>query len=260
MLTNPTILILALGLFGCLPPPHAWPEADEATGGGDVDTASDSGDDTATPTLACSSIEFGPSGHLSIESGDLGESRSFYTNEDFTIEFYAWFPDIDLSVDRALVSYGNQPSWSVEINDGDLIFRANALEIRGPAPQPQQDWTHVAVVKDDDPGEIRMYVNGSLFSEVLPFGGSFSVPEAGGDVLHVGRAQGFEKSWESGMDEVRFADQALYFGAAIEPKDPLDRFPWLGVWHFSEDVSNALSDNSEAAGSGYTFNPTCPFR
>jgi len=256
MLKNPTILIPLLVLFGCLPPPHAWPEYRVDSGDAGIDTSGGPGDDTAIPILERFSIEFDANGHLSIPSSDLVSGGSFYTNEDFTIEFWAWFADVDLSIARTLVSFGNDSAWRVGTDAGDLVFQAKGLEIRGSAPQA--GWHHVAVVKEiGPPGEIRMYVDGSLFSEVLPFSESFSVPED--DVLHVARAHGFGSSWESAMDELRFSNQALYAGATINSLDALDLSPWLGVWHFSQDLANALNPDREAAGSGYTFNPSDPF-
>jgi len=202
--------------------------------------------------LACSSIVFQADGHVSIQASDL-TSESFYTNGDFTVEFWAWFSDVDLTLSRTLLSLGPNAAWWIGVDAGDLVFRVEATQIRGEAPS--SGWHHVALVKDDSLEEIRMYLDEGLFVEVLPFDKPFPAPEI--DELHMARSQGFPHSWESAMDQLRFSETAHYDGASMSILDPMDTAMWSGVWHFDGNLANALN-GQEGAGSNYEIVDSCP--
>lgn len=217
-----------------------------------ADDSGNSPDDSAAPTFECSSIVFDTDGHVSFQASDL-TSGSFYTNGNFTVEFWAWFSDVDLSVSRTLLSLGSNSAWWIGVEEGDLVFRVEETEIRGDAPT--SDWHHVALVKDESLDEIRMYVDEKLFSEVLPFDQTFPPPDD--DELHLARSHGFSQSWESAMDQIRFAEAVNYSGASMSILDPMDTSDWQGVWHFDESLANALN-GQEGAGSNYEFVDSCP--
>ncbi len=246
-----TIAIVPLLLCACLPPPQAWPVAEGEEGAVGQDTGPAVVDDTANPSLACSSIVFGETGHLVMQASDL-DSGYFFTNGDFTVEFWAWFSDVDLEASRTLVSMGTNSSWWIGVENHELVFRTEDSDIRHSAPT--EGWHHVAVVNDEAIDEIRMYMDESL-AGVLPFNGIF--PNSENDELHVARSGGASLAWQSAMDEVRFANQVHYAGASVSILDPLDTEPWAGVWHFNDGLSNAIT-GFKASGSDYEIRGSCP--
>jgi hypothetical protein len=252
MLQIRTKAILPLLISGCLPPPADWPVSDSGDATHGVTDSGAIGVDSGDPVLACSSIIFDETGQVLIQGSDI-ESDGFYDNDKFTLDFWAWFLDSEQGVSRTLVSMGSLSSWWLGMDNTDLVFRTRDMEIRGAGPG--SGWHHVALVKDDSPSEVRLYVDGTLFADALPFVDGFPMP--GDDELRLGRSPDVETGWASSMDELRFANQVHYGGATMTVKDALDLDPWAGVWHFDGDLSNALNGR-QAAGSGYEIVDSCP--
>ena len=240
---------LILGVTqGCLPPPRPWGGAP----GGDDTGSTPQQDDTAAPVEPCRAVSFEDDGYLNIGSEALTEG-GFYTTQDFTLEFWTWFQAVDLGETRTLVSLGPDKAWWLGIEGGDLVFSAQEGEVRDEVPDA--DWHHVAVVKDSDPTQFRVYVDGRLMGSALSYSGAIPTPED--DALYIARAFGDSVSWDSLMDRLRFSRTVRYENMTAPVRPAGETEGWLGVWTFSGDTKNSLT-GVPASGNGYSFTDQCP--
>ena len=259
--------LVALSLFGCLPPPRPWlenaPSGPPSPSGDDSAASVDADDPQPTDTgvedtgatsvpLQCHSLAFDDSGHVLVTAQDLGVD-SLFEEQSVTIELWAWFSDETRSGSWLLAGLDGNQAWRLAIEVGELVLRAGIYTLS--IPLPDDGWNHIAGVIDGENGEMSFFVNG-VFSGRK----SWSAPmvnEASDPAIHFGAWHVEGGSWPGGLDEVRFANSVLHDGGDFDPTAdrPLDG--WMGVWRFNENLENEVTGVA-SMGDNVRFNDSCP--
>jgi hypothetical protein len=181
------------------------------------------------------------------------EGGALYTDDQFTIELWAYLIEPETAGELTLVSLGDPEAWWLGVNGEYLEFRSGSDMLQ--SALPAVGWHHVGVVADRPGDQLRMYVDGTRVA-VLDEPGAMVVPsEAQG--LRFGRTVGSLKSWPSSIDEVRFAHEVKLAG--VSPDISADRTinGWNAVFRFDNDLVNEVTGSS-AAGGSVTYSDSCP--
>jgi hypothetical protein len=220
----------------------------------DADTDSDSDADTddtgAIPE--CNSLIFEEDGFVSV-SPDTVEGGALYTDDQFTIDLWAYFTGSGTAVELTLVSLGDPEAWWLGVNGEYLEFRSGSDMLQ--AALPEDGWHHVGVVADRPGDQLRMYVDGSRVAVVDEPSAMVLPTEA--QSLRFGRTVGSSESWPASIDDVRFAHEVKLSGVSpdISPERPIDG--WIAVFRFDNDLVNEVTGSS-AAGGSVTYSDSCP--
>jgi hypothetical protein len=260
------ISIVAFLSTGCLPPPAPWPP-DGAVGlvsdlDGDADTDADTDSDSVADTDAdlddtgappeCNSLIFEEDGFVSV-SPDTVEGGALYTDDQFTIELWAWFSGPGAAGELTLVSLGDPEAWWLGVDGGFLEFRSGSDMLQ--AALPEDGWHHVGVVADRPGDQLRMYVDGSRVAVVDEPSAMVLPTEA--QSLRFGRTVGSSESWPASIDEVRFAHEVKLSGVSPDISRERTISGWNAVFRFDNDLVNEVTGSS-AAGVSVIYSDSCP--
>ena len=277
------VIIVVLGLVGCLPPPRAWiedssapplveaddTEASEAFDDNDGDSvgedsppedsgladqeSEDSTDGVEAPeTLACHSLAFEDQGFVEITAAQLGLD-GLLDSQSLTIELWAWFFDRTRSGSWLLAGVEGNRAWRLAVEIDQIVFRAGMHSVS--MPIPEDGWQHLAGVVDGEVGEMGLYLNGER--QVVGAWSPAMESTLPNPRLRLGAWHEEGGAWPSSVDEFRFSNVAIHGSAPFVPDVARSVDAWLGVWRFNENLHNEVSGRV-ALGEGIRFTNACP--